>query len=377
MKTNHLSSKKVLELLTTLAKTERLTKVKCVALLSECIRRKLYLDYGYPTLYKFTEEHLCLSSNEAYARCKVAELCFNHPSTLLSLERGDLSLSAAFEIQKGIDAAKRKEDEEKEALLREKERLKSLGVEVIPKKPQKPTLSKKSTQDALIKDSIGKTVKEVKGEVAEKLGGPIKEAPKPARPIPVSKKRFEVKISLDLETEKKAERLKDLWSRKVPNGDWNKIFELMLEECLEKHAPERKENRIIKRKRAQSMNSQPRRSAPIETSDLNKNLGDKRKRTLTQTKLLLGIQEASHPKKDKLKSTLRKRHIPVATRRKVFTRDKHECQYHSKITGKKCGSKRFLDIDHIKEFSKGGVHSEQNLRVYCSKHNRNRNRARE
>lgn len=55
-------------------------------------------------------------------------------------------------------------------------------------------------------------------------------------------------------------------------------------------------------------------------------------------------------------------------RRDVIFRDLR-CQYVDSKSGKACGSKRFLHIDHIVPLFAGGLHEPENLRVLCSAHN--------
>lgn len=61
--------------------------------------------------------------------------------------------------------------------------------------------------------------------------------------------------------------------------------------------------------------------------------------------------------------------ISSSIRRQTFQRDM-SCQYQDPLTNKVCGSKYFLEIDHIKPRWVGGSHDAQNLRVLCSAHNK-------
>ena len=64
--------------------------------------------------------------------------------------------------------------------------------------------------------------------------------------------------------------------------------------------------------------------------------------------------------------------VPALIRRRVFIRDQFECQWKDLVTGKKCGAKRFLDLDHIQPVAEHGTNELTNLRVICANHNRNR-----
>lgn len=67
------------------------------------------------------------------------------------------------------------------------------------------------------------------------------------------------------------------------------------------------------------------------------------------------------------------RHIPRRVRREVWRRSNHECAYIDPVTGRKCDSKHALEVDHIYEWSRGGTHDPENLRLLCSAHNKFRN----
>jgi len=63
------------------------------------------------------------------------------------------------------------------------------------------------------------------------------------------------------------------------------------------------------------------------------------------------------------------RHVPVSLRDAVTIRDQHQCTFVG-VNGHRCGETVGLQIDHIKPYSFGGEHSEENLRLLCARHNR-------
>ena len=63
------------------------------------------------------------------------------------------------------------------------------------------------------------------------------------------------------------------------------------------------------------------------------------------------------------------RHIPAATRSRVFERDNHQCSYVGP-TGKRCTETRHLQVDHLRPWALGGGHEVENLRLLCPGHNR-------
>jgi hypothetical protein len=63
------------------------------------------------------------------------------------------------------------------------------------------------------------------------------------------------------------------------------------------------------------------------------------------------------------------RYIPVEVKREVWMRDQGRCVYVSPTTGRVCGSRHRLQLDHRKPFSYGGPTTAANLRILCHTHN--------
>lgn len=65
----------------------------------------------------------------------------------------------------------------------------------------------------------------------------------------------------------------------------------------------------------------------------------------------------------------RSRHIPNEVRDEVFERDRGRCTFVG-VDGRVCGSKTYLQVDHVVPFAQGGSHLPTNLRLLCGVHNR-------
>ncbi len=70
----------------------------------------------------------------------------------------------------------------------------------------------------------------------------------------------------------------------------------------------------------------------------------------------------------------RSRYIPAAVRREVWRRDRGCCSYVDPHSGRRCGSRFLLQLDHIVPFALGGSAEPGNLRVRCAAHHRFRHR---
>ena len=140
-------------------------------------------------------------------------------------------------------------------------------------------------------------------------------------------KMHQVNCLVDDEVMQLINRCKELMSGKFPAGiDYNTLMQELAIEWLKKHDPvqraERRENREMK----------------------------------STTK----VQESGETS----------RHIPPATRDKVYNRDKGRCTYVGS-DAKRCNSSWDLEIHHdVTAFAHGGEHSITNLRLLCAAHNK-------
>ena len=66
------------------------------------------------------------------------------------------------------------------------------------------------------------------------------------------------------------------------------------------------------------------------------------------------------------------RAIPAAVRREVWERDQGCCSYVDRGSGRRCGSRRLLQVDHVLPYALGGRAEPGNLRLLCAAHHRHR-----
>ncbi|MBC7384810.1 MAG: HNH endonuclease [Cryobacterium sp.] len=71
-----------------------------------------------------------------------------------------------------------------------------------------------------------------------------------------------------------------------------------------------------------------------------------------------------------LLSPKRSRYIPSNVRRMTHARAKGVCEYVHPSSGKRCGSRFGLQMEHVIPFAKGGENTAENLQAYCPAHNR-------
>jgi 5-methylcytosine-specific restriction endonuclease McrA len=138
-----------------------------------------------------------------------------------------------------------------------------------------------------------------------------------AKPIPDGLTRIQFSASKQLM--EKLERLKGLLAHKVPSGRFGQLFEEIAEIALKRLEPK----------------------PPTE------------------------------PTKNSLRAPKvnRTRYIKSSTRRIAWAKSQSQCEYIDPVSGRRCESRHALQVDHIHEFSRGGSHELENLRILCRSHN--------
>ena len=98
---------------------ERTAIADAVEYLAEVSRRRSYLKYGVPSLYRYGMTHLGLSEFSALQRSRAARLAAEFPETIAKLREGKLTLCATSEAWRAF--------EEQRRLATEAERAPKLG----------------------------------------------------------------------------------------------------------------------------------------------------------------------------------------------------------------------------------------------------------
>lgn len=137
----------------------------------------------------------------------------------------------------------------------------------------------------------------------------------------ISEEYTELKITVKKDLKEKIEQVKSLLSHQNPNGDLNKLLELMCDMVIKKKDPSQ---------RKASTTSKVNEKRPASTS----------------------------------------RHIPSTIKQEVYMRDKGSCTFTDHKTKRRCCSKHLLQYDHIKPIAFNGETSVSNLRLLCFQHHR-------
>jgi len=332
---NKVSDNELIFDLKNLVQEERELLTTILRYLKEVEIRKIYLQMGYSSMFAYLTEELCYSESAAQRRIQAMRLLKDLPEIEAKIETGEISLSVAAAVQSYF------------------------------KKEEKKSPLKKDEKLELINDLSGTSARECERHLI-KLSPETALPSEKTRPLTCDSTLIQFVAGKDLM--KKIERLKELTSHQNPEGKYEELFSRALDLALNKLDPIQ---RAARRAKKTKKSSRPSKSL-IHIS------GNRPVRSQWPTTVgkALPQNKLPTPRTTKLPPTSavepKNRHIPNATRDKVWLRDQGKCQFKNLHTGKVCGSKRYLELDHKYPFALGGEHSESNLRLICRGHNQYR-----
>jgi len=332
---------------------EKAAMLAILHLLQEVERRKLELSRGHASLYKFCIHELGYSEAEALIRIRAMRLLKAVPEAEVAIQKGELSLSNAAEVQSQI--------------RRENERRKKLSLEALSPETQRSVLNQvqKSTSRECQRN-LALVFPEIQAVATEKVKV-------------LRDERTLIQFSADAELMAKLERLKGLVAHKNYLVSFEELFAVLADIALKKLDPmstgkktaSRPENEHKNKEQTKEQTKENRKekntggepiSLKIEPQQTEFNAAEPRTQTV-----------ANIPRAVCGSKVQRSRYIPASLRRKVWMKAQGRCEYLSSQTGVRCSSSHALEIDHIQLFSKGGETKEGNLRLLCDAHNRARN----
>lgn len=312
-----------------------------LAYISEVGRRRLFLSRGFTSLYEFCVKTLPLSPGSVYRRTQVAKKAQKHPLLLELVAKGELNLTVVSKICPHLkDSCQNdyirsfigKTVNEVEAVLLNGQRVQE-SPDLITRTKDKvtplfdeqgkslPNLAQARDGGQLDPAQARKDgpieTRESKDKKEAIKNPPQKSAPD-SQPKPTGikrEKRYAIRFTASEQLKNKLQRAKEVMSHKYPNGQLEEIFEAALDELLEKNAPELKKIRKANKK-----------------------------------------CDPESP------------YIPRKMEKDAFAKANYRCQQVS-ACGRQCGSKKFLEVDHVMPRAHGGLTVSNNLQVLCKAHN--------
>ena len=335
----HLTNAVLLRQLTSLVHHDRASTAILLAHLAEVDIRRLYVPAGYPSMHAFCVESLGFSDDAAFRRIRAARAARQFPALFTAVACGRLNLAVVSliaphltyaNVEALIEAGTHKRKVEVEEFLAER-----LGssettsdpvakIRVIPPTPSAPPsaplplLSAEESERPLRPMATAELQRQTSVEVRNDLLvlGRVPHSEVPAAP------RFHFQFVVQKSTHDKLCHAQALLSHSVPTNDLAQVFDRALDALI----------------------------SQLEVRRLG-----------ASTRGLRREDEGSSP--DRVS-----RYIPAAVRRAVWERDEGRCTFVS-ITGGRCRSRRFIELDHVVPFARGGKATAENLRLRCSAHN--------
>jgi 5-methylcytosine-specific restriction endonuclease McrA len=349
---SHLSDAALLRELSKLIVQDRVTTATLLAHIAEVDARRLYVPAGYPSMHAYCVEKLRLSEDAAYKRIRAARAARRFPSLFEAVAEGRLHLAAVCLIAghltpenagELIAAAIDRKKFEIEAWLARRFPMAEPPAFVRPIHPRPqletvPTRDEAAPPGARVVESMPFTVDPARPgddrlvsattpkSDSQLAPGPVAGVPTVASPMP---ERYLVQVAISKSTHDKLLRAQALLSHAVPSGNVAQVIDRALDALIVQ----------LEKRKFGATKPLPQPAAPSVSKAARRPL-----------------------------SASRARHVPARIRRAVWERDQGRCTFVSS-SGTRCGSRKFLEYDHIEPVARGGVASVAGVRLRCRAHN--------
>jgi hypothetical protein len=322
-----LSDQELLAAAMQLADRERHATVALIRSLMEIDVRRLFLGEGYPSLFAYCTQVLCLSEHAAYNRIEVARAGWRHPRLLDALDQGSINLTVARLLsshltpencERVLEAARHKNKRQVEEIVASLRPLPDVPAVVrkLPSPPPITTAALPSLPAGRPATAAPTATSPAAPSNARSAGHPVSPALKPTV-TPLAPERYKIQFTATRATHDKLRRAQELLRHAVPKGDPAEIFDRALTLLLQD----------LERTRVAAV-GKPRPSR--------------------------GVAEGS-------------RHIPADVKRAVWARDEGRCAFVG--SRGRCTERGFLEWHHVQPFAAGGQATKDNIELRCRSHN--------
>ena len=413
-----LSDQRLLERIKELSGLEHELEVVVIDHLRELHRRRLYLTLGFSSLFDYAVRELGYSDAAAWRRIKAMRLCADVEGARERLRDGSLTLNAAAQLQNAFDQQERKRGRAgRRAGAGAGSAAPPNGSTAPTSGPARPAeprptpgpamepIMDAAARRVLVEQAAGRSTRQVQ----ELLANAAPELAAPAeRMRPLGAGRWEIKAVIDDDCRHGLERLKGLLSHVDPHLTAGRLLGRLVREALDRHDPARppRGRRTANRPADAAHTSAPKKRAEsaalpagagsspaMERADEARTAVAPAKRpaptAATRTSAPKTECDAQRPAPPAEKRPARPagaaaftpakpraagRAIPAAVKRQVWERDQGRCSYVDRGSGRRCGSRYLLQVDHVFPYALGGSAEPDNLRLLCAAHHRYRHR---
>lgn len=315
-----------------LIERERRNLAAVLAAMGEYSYRRLYRDEGYYAMFEYCLRALKFDENSAYRHITAARVVRQYPEALPLIASGDLALTSILVLSPVLTGENRKQMF-KEAKGKSRRELETMVAGLSPLPPRMDYVQRLPTPTA---SWVPLDAKETSTGAPHEGSAPseVAIAPGPREwqaVMPVSLDRIRIGFDAAVGLMALIDRARQVLRHKHPEGRLEDVLREALEVLLERKDPQ-------------------------------KRLGLKPGEA--------GGELAPAPG-PRLPSAWRGgRHIPARVKRAVWRRDDGRCAWRFE-DGLVCGSKDWLEFDHVRPFARGGRSDDsRNVRLLCRTHNR-------
>ncbi len=304
--------------------------------LREISKRKLYLDRGFSSLYNYVTVGLKYTPASAMRRIKAMKLLRALPEKVQkkveeSLNTGKVSLSNVSSLQSFLEKEKK--------------------------------IYTPEAKQELFSKIEGKSQEECQKLFFSISTDPEKILPKEKSRV-VSATETELKIIAEEKLMQNIQRLKELTAHKNSNPSYAEVFEMATEFMLNKIDPERNQEKKSERKSKVQIQAREPQVLPVQENKASQNFAAESPNSRNQNEI--NSKNTNAPQKAEANSNPPSE---ASIKRAALKRDQYRCTFKDLITGKICGCKYGLELDHIHPVALGGKSTLDNLRVRCRAHN--------
>ncbi len=390
-----------------LARHEQALQLSVLDHLREIEARRLYLRLGYSSLFDYTVRELHYTEAAAWRRIKAMRLCRETRGVRAWLQDGSLNLSNAALLQNSFERWDRS------AGGRAATGSPGAGTSAAPRVGSAPSAPAGEAQGApspvldaharqqLVEQAVGKSTRQVQQMLAEV----DPEAAAPAERLrALGDGRWELKAVIDAECQRGLQQLRELLSHVDPHLTVGQLVGRLVREGLERYDPSRPRRR--KRKSDSISDERPSGTAGRETADRvaaaaenpdrpgksaaaavspsaakprvaagdstsersTGGAGSAEPTSAAKSRVATGSSTperrtggAGEPTSVEKSARSSGRSIPAAVKREVWRRDQGCCTFVDRDSGRRCGSRFCLEMDHIVPVAVGGGAEPGNL----------------
>jgi len=320
-----------------LVQRENEHKADLLAHLAELDERRLYLELGFRSMWEYCTVALEFCETTAWRRYTAARVCRRFPAAFELVARGELQLSVLAALAKHLtadnanelfEACGRQSIRRVEALLAARSPVPDVADSVrrLPRKRDEQHAPVEPVEHARV-ESVAHPAPITSGAGCAPLTPPTPPTPpgvpnSRGRVEPLSADRFAIRFTADTQFLQLLEQVRDLASHRDASGELLSTMKAGL-------TAYRRE--LLKRRFA---------------------VGTKPRATKTAAQRTTGSRQAA----------------PAAVAREVYERDGGQCTYVAP-DGRRCSSRRSLELDHIEPRAVGGDATCESLRLRCRAHN--------